>query len=69
MDFTLTEEQKMLKTTAHDFLADEYPREVLKEMERSETGYSQQMWQEMADLGWIGLLFPEKYGKSLLLME
>jgi len=64
MDFTLTEEQKMLKTTAHDFLVDKYPREVLKEMERSEMGYSQQMWQEMADLGWIGLLLPEKYGGS-----
>jgi len=62
MKLTLTEEQEMLKKTALDFLADKCPKTFVKQMEESETGYSKELWQEMADLGWMGLAFPEKYG-------
>jgi len=62
MKLTLTEEQEMLKKTARDFLADKCPKTFVKQMEESETGYSRELWQEMAELGWLGLAFPEKYG-------
>ena len=62
MKLTLTEEQEMLKKTARDFLADKCLKKFVKQMEESETGYSRELWQEMAELGWIGLAFPEKYG-------
>jgi alkylation response protein AidB-like acyl-CoA dehydrogenase len=62
MKLTLTEEQEMLKKTACDFLADKCPKTFVKQMEESETGYSKELWQEMAELGWMGLAFPEKYG-------
>jgi len=62
MKLTLTEEQEMLKKTARDFLTDKCPKTFVKQMEESETGYSRELWQEMAELGWIGLAFPEKYG-------
>jgi alkylation response protein AidB-like acyl-CoA dehydrogenase len=62
MKLTLTEEQEMIKKTAYDFLADKCPKTFVKQMEESETGYSRELWQEMAELGWIGLAFPEKYG-------
>jgi alkylation response protein AidB-like acyl-CoA dehydrogenase len=62
MRLTLTEEQEMLKKTARDFLADKCPKKFVKQMEESETGYSRELWQEMAELGWMGLAFPEKYG-------
>ncbi len=62
MKLTLTEEQEMLKKTALDFLADKCPKTFVKQMEESETGYSKELWQEMAELGWMGLAFPEKYG-------
>jgi len=52
----------MLKKTARDFLADKCPKKFVKQMEESETGYSTDLWQEMAELGWMGLAFPEKYG-------
>lgn len=61
MNLTLTEEQEMLKKTARNFLADKCTKTVVKEMEKSETGYSRELWQEMAELGWMGLAFPEKY--------
>jgi alkylation response protein AidB-like acyl-CoA dehydrogenase len=62
MKLTLTEEQEMLKKTARDFLTDKCSKKFIKQMEESETGYSKELWQEMAELGWMGLAFPEKYG-------
>jgi alkylation response protein AidB-like acyl-CoA dehydrogenase len=62
MKFTLTEEQEMLRKTARDFLVDKCSKKLVKQMEESESGYSRELWQEMAELGWMGLAFPAKYG-------
>jgi len=62
MKLALTEEQEMLKKAARDFLTDKCPKTFIKEMEESEAGYSKELWKEMAELGWMGLAFPEKYG-------
>jgi len=62
MNLTLTEEQEMLKKTARDFLTAKCSKKFIKQMEESETGYFRELWQEMADLGWMGLVFPERYG-------
>ena len=62
MKLTLTEEQEMLRKTARDFLTDKCSKKFVKQMEESETGYSGELWQEMAELGWMGLAFPGKYG-------
>ena len=62
MKFTLTEEQEMLRKTARDFLAEKCSKKLVKQMEESEAGYSRELWQEMAELGWMGLAFPGTYG-------
>jgi alkylation response protein AidB-like acyl-CoA dehydrogenase len=62
MKLTLTEEQEMLRKAARDFLADKCSKKFIKQMEESETGYSRELWREMAELGWMGLVFPGKYG-------
>ena len=62
MDLALTEEQEMVRTMAHDFLTDKCPKTLVKELEEDEKGYSPQLWKEMAELGWMGLALPEKYG-------
>jgi alkylation response protein AidB-like acyl-CoA dehydrogenase len=61
MDLAFSEEQEMLSKSARDFLADKCPKTLVREMEEDERGYSPGLWQEMADLGWLGLPFPEKY--------
>jgi alkylation response protein AidB-like acyl-CoA dehydrogenase len=33
-------------------------------MEDDERGYSPELWSQMADLGWLGLIFPEEHGGS-----
>jgi alkylation response protein AidB-like acyl-CoA dehydrogenase len=63
MNFELDEEQVMLKTSARDFLEKECPKELVREiMEDDEKGYSPELWKKMAELGWLGLSFPEEYG-------
>jgi alkylation response protein AidB-like acyl-CoA dehydrogenase len=62
MDFGLTEEQKMLRKSARDFLESECPASLVREMAEDEKGYSLQLWQKMARLGWQGLVFPDRYG-------
>ena len=61
MKLTLTEEQEMLRKTARDFLVDKCSKTFVKQMKESEAGYSRELWQEMAELGWMGLAFPDKY--------
>lgn len=62
MDLSLSEEQEMLKKAAHDFVSEKCPKSFVKQMEQDEKGYSPELWEEMASLGWLGLVFPEKYG-------
>ena len=64
MDFSLTEEQEMLKTMARDYLAKNCPKPsaMLKELRNDERGYPPELWKGMAELGWMGLALPEKYG-------
>ncbi|RMF85311.1 MAG: acyl-CoA dehydrogenase [Nitrospinota bacterium] len=62
MDFALTEEQELLQTTARDFLQQECPITVVRNLETDEKGYSPEIWKKMADLGWVGLTFPEEFG-------
>jgi len=64
MDFALSEEQEMLRNSARDFLTKECPKTLVREMEADEKGYSPKLWKGMADLGWMGLVFPEQYGGS-----
>jgi alkylation response protein AidB-like acyl-CoA dehydrogenase len=69
MEFTLNEEQEMLKKSAQDFLKNECDKKVLNELEESETGFSKKLWEGMAELGWMGIIVPETYdgvGLSLL---
>jgi alkylation response protein AidB-like acyl-CoA dehydrogenase len=61
MDFELNEEQRILKKSAHDFLAKECPKGLARELDKSDEGYSPELWQKMADLGWMGLIIPEEY--------
>lgn len=62
MRLALTEEQEMLKRSARDFLDDKCSKAFVSQMEDSDTGFSRDLWQEMAELGWMGLVVPEQYG-------
>ena len=61
MDLRFTEAQEILRKMARDFLATECPKTLVRELEKSEKGYSPEVWKKMAELGWMGLIIPEKH--------
>ncbi len=66
MDLGLSETQQMLRTSAREFLEAECPVSYVRDMERDERGYTPQMWDKLAGLGWLGLVSPEEFGGSAL---
>jgi 3-oxocholest-4-en-26-oyl-CoA dehydrogenase beta subunit len=62
MDLGLTEIQQMLKSSAREFLSQECPLTLVREMEEDQRGYTEELWRQIVSLGWTGLVFPEQYG-------
>ncbi|MCB1675003.1 MAG: acyl-CoA dehydrogenase family protein [Halioglobus sp.] len=61
MNLTLNEEQHYLKDTARSFFRQKAPVAELRKLRDSkdELGYSPELWREIVELGWSGMLFPE----------
>jgi 3-oxocholest-4-en-26-oyl-CoA dehydrogenase beta subunit len=62
MDFSYSEIQKMLLSSARDFLKANCPGKYVRRMAEDQKGYTSDLWDQMADMGWMGLIVPEKYG-------
>ena len=64
MALVLNEDQLMLKDAAAGFLAEKAPVSELRRLRDSadDTGYSPQLWQQMAEMGWPGIAIPEEFG-------
>ncbi len=62
MDFGLNETQQMLRTSAREFLDTECPTTYVRDMELDERGYTPQIWDKLAGVGWLGMAFSEEYG-------
>lgn len=61
MDFNLDKDTVMLKTSIAKYLKEKCPAETVKELQKSEAGFSAEMWSEIAELGWLGLTYEEAY--------
>lgn len=62
MDFELTEDQRLLNDSVSRLLADRYAFDARRGYIKSAQGWSQEMWEKYAELGLLGLPFPEEYG-------
>jgi len=62
IEYGLNEEQEMLKKMARDFFAKECPMTSVRKLMADDTGFSPELWKKMAELGWLGLVFPEEHG-------
>jgi alkylation response protein AidB-like acyl-CoA dehydrogenase len=62
MDVRLSEEQELLRASAREILARECPMALVREMIGDARGLPEELWKKMAELGWMGLPFPEAYG-------
>ena len=62
MNVLPSEEELMVKNAAREFLEAECPASLAREVEQDERGYSLELWEKMAALGWFGISLPEVYG-------
>jgi alkylation response protein AidB-like acyl-CoA dehydrogenase len=62
VDFGFSEEQEMLRQSARALLEKECPSAVVRKLMDDERGLDPALWKKMAELGWLGLVIPEKYG-------
>ncbi len=64
MQLVLTEDQELLAKTAADFVAERSPVSRVRQLRDANDpdGFSRALWKEMAELGWVGIPFPEAVG-------
>lgn len=62
MNFDLTEERQMLQDQLRRFLKDRYTTQARNAILGSDSGFSPEIWQGLADLGVLGALFAEDRG-------
>jgi alkylation response protein AidB-like acyl-CoA dehydrogenase len=70
MDLDFSEEQDMLREMVHGVCEEYAPLDVVRACEDDETGYPDEFWKQLAELGLLGLLIPEEYdGSAQSLLE
>lgn len=52
MDFAFSDEQQMLRASAHEWLADRYPLDRVAQISDGDLGYDPDAWIELSKLGW-----------------
>ena len=66
MKLVLTEEQEFLRDTAKDFAQERTPVTHFRALRdnKDKNLWDKDIWQEMVNLGWSGILVPEEFGGS-----
>ncbi len=62
MEFTHTDDRRMLADSLSRFLRDKYPIETRHAAAASEQGFSREIWEGLAELGVLGAMFTEDQG-------
>ena len=64
MQFALNDEQQLLRDSAAAFVRDNSSMKRIRAFRdsRDADGFSRSLWAKMAELGWLGILFPEEHG-------
>ena len=76
MNFSLSEEQRLLEDSAERFVRETCPLDRRRALVSGDPGYSEESWRRMAELGWLGVTVPETCGgigggpvETMVLME
>ena len=63
MNFDFSDDQKLLRDQARKFLQDKCDRSLVRSiLEDSDQKYSENLWKDIAEMGWTGTAIPEEYG-------
>jgi len=59
-----SEEQGMILDSAREFCRDKSAISAVRALLESDNGFDEAVWQQMVELGWLGLAIPEEFGGS-----
>ncbi len=62
MNFGFTEEQELLRAEVRKFLDQNCPIEQVRKIAATPEGVAKPLWDRMAELGWVGLTLPDRFG-------
>lgn len=62
MDFSLTEEQTVLRDSINKYISNDYPFDARRALAADDRGYSLEHWRSFAELGWLTIPFAEALG-------
>jgi len=62
MNFGFTEEQELLRAEVRKFLDENASLEKVRSQCESEEGFDKKLWEQMSELGFVGLTVPEEHG-------
>lgn len=66
MDFNLTPDQALFRSTSREFLQKEMPLTKVRQLAAARTGFERDWWRRGAELGWVSMLIdPELGGGSI----
>jgi alkylation response protein AidB-like acyl-CoA dehydrogenase len=68
MDFQLTDEQVLLRDTTRNLLSRSYDQESRNKIADTELGWSRDVWNQLAEIGILGLGFDEDAGGQIEVM-
>ena len=69
MEFELSQSQKEIQKAVRDFVKGEFKKEIIEALE-AQHAYPEKIWKKAAQLGFIGIHFPEAYeGQGLGVFE
>ncbi len=59
---SFSDEQAMIMKTAREFCRKQSPISAVREWVETENGFDSKLWDDMAELGWLGAVIPEEFG-------
>src|SRR5437764_11177779 len=69
MSIAITDDHRALAETVSDFLLKREARQAARDLLESRTEPMPALWDELVNLGWLGLHVPEEYGGSGYTLE
>ncbi len=62
MNFDFSDEQKLLRQTAREFLDKNAPLTLCRAVLESDASFSDTLWKSVSELGWLATSIPEEFG-------
>ena len=66
MDFGFSDEQELLRTEVRKLLDEACPLSEVRALQETPDGHSPEVWKQLGELGWLGLVVSEEHGGAAL---